>query len=216
MRRDGRIPAVVYGPQFETLSISVTPRDLTKALSGPLKSNTVLSIQIEGADPKTPKEIHAIVRDHQYHPVQRNLLHVDFLAIDVEKSINVGIPLITIGRSIGEQAGGTLTVHYREIPVECRPADIPECIEIDVSELELNGHVHARDLEMPENVTIDLAPEISLITVLAPRAEAEEEKPEEGEEGAEGAEGEAAEGAEKPAEGAAADDKGAKPDEKKD
>lgn len=216
MRRDGRVPAVIYGPKIDTLPISVAPRDLTKALSGPLKINTVLQIEIQNAGPKVPKEIHAIVRDHQYHPVQRDLLHVDFLAIDVEQPINIGVPLITRGRSIGEQAGGTLTQHYREIPVECRPADIPASIEVEVSELELNGHVHARDLKMPENVKIALAPEISLITVLAPRAEVEEEEPKEGEEGAEAAEGEAAEGAEKPAEGAAADDKGAKPEEKKD
>ncbi|MBW2278304.1 MAG: 50S ribosomal protein L25 [Deltaproteobacteria bacterium] len=211
MRRDGRVPAVIYGQKFETMPISVIPKDLTNALSGPLKINTVLSIQIEGGDAKTPKEIHAIVRDHQYHPVQRDLLHVDFLAIDVEKPVNVGIPLVTKGRSLGEQEGGTLTVHYREIPVECRPADIPAFLEIEVSELELNGHVHARDREMPENVTIALAPEISLITVLAPRAEVEEEVPEEGEEGEEGAEGEAGEGEAKPADGAAADDKAAKP-----
>jgi len=216
MRRDGRVPAVVYGPKFETLPISVAPKDLTRALSGPLKVNTVLSIQIEGGDSKTPKEIHAIVRDHQYHPVQRNLLHIDFLAIDVEKPINVGVPLLTRGRSIGEQAGGTLTVHYREIPVECRPADIPAFLEVEVSELDLNNHIHARDLEMPENVSIALAPEISLVTVLAPRAEVEEEEPAEGEEGAEAAEGEGEEGAEKPKEGAEADDKAAKPEEKKD
>jgi len=206
MRRDGRLPGVIYGPAFDTLPISVVPRELTKALSGPLKINTVLSIQIEDAGPKTPKEIFAIVRDHQYHPVLRELLHVDFLAIDIDKPIRIDIPLIARGRSLGEQAGGTLTQHYREIPVECNPADIPAFVEIDVSALELNGHIHARDLTLPEKVQISLAPEISLITVLAPRAETEKEEVAEGAEGAEAAAGEA------PAEGAAA----AKPDEKKD
>jgi large subunit ribosomal protein L25 len=221
MRRDGRVPAVIYGPGVDTLAISVAPADLTQALSGPLSINTVLKIQIDGVAAKDPKEVHAIVRDHQYHPVRRDLLHVDFLVIDPDKPVKIDIPLITKGRSLGEQEGGTLTQHYRMIPVECVPANIPVSIAVEVGELQLNGHVHVRDLVMPQGVTIGLAPEISLITVLAPRAEVEEEeKPEE-----EGLEGEAAEGAEEaegaegaegapPADGATAD-KPAEPDKKK-
>jgi large subunit ribosomal protein L25 len=88
------------------------------------------------------------------------------------------------------------------IPVECLPSDIPPFVEVEVSELEINHHIHVSDLEMPAGVTIALAPEISLITVLAPRAETEEEKPpEEGEE----VEGEAAEGEAPKEEGAEGD-----------
>ena len=220
MRRDGRVPAVIYGREFKTLPVSVMPRDLTQALAGPLRSNTVLSIQIENATGKVPKEVHAIVRDHQYHPVQRDLLHVDFLVVDVDKQIRIEIPLQTSGRSLGEQAGGTLAQHYRMIPVECLPSNIPAFVEVEVTELEINNHIHVSDLEMPEGVTIALAPEISLITVLAPRAEVEEEKPlEEGEE----IEGEAAEGEAPKEEGAEGDkdkdkdkDKQAPPTGKKD
>jgi large subunit ribosomal protein L25 len=195
IRRDGLVPAVIYGPGLETIKTCVAPADLTRALANPLHVNTVLAISLDKTGKDVPKEIHAIVRDHQYHPVSRQLLHVDFLAVDVSKPIQIAIPLEARGRSLGEQAGGTLTQLYREVPVECLPKDIPALLEIDVSELEINDHLRVSDLTLPEGVTSTLTPETSVVTVVAPRAEEEKpEEEEEGVEGEEGAEGEAGEG----------------------
>ncbi|MFO8071413.1 MAG: 50S ribosomal protein L25 [Polyangia bacterium] len=197
MRREGLVPAVIYGPGTESVSIAVEPLALTHALSGPLRTNTVLNIDVDDAPAKLPDEIHAIVRDYQYHPVSRELLHVDFFLVDVERAIDVEVPLIAVGRSAGEQLGGTLTQPYRRLPVTCLPPDIPASVEYDITEVELNESVQVKDLSIPEGVEVALEPETTVLAVVTPRALEEEKAEEEDEEGAEGeeaaAEGEKAE-----------------------
>jgi len=217
IRRQGLVPAVVYGPGIETIKASIEPRALVQALSGPLRTNTVIELTLDKPAKDTPKEIHVLVRDHQYHPVSRQLLHVDFLAIDVNKTIVIDVPIETRGRSVGEQTGGTLTQIYRELPIECLPKDIPVSFEIEVSALDINDSLCVSDLTLPESVTCSLPPDTSIVTVVAPRAE--EEEPEEDEEGLEGEGEEGAEGEEgekKEGDDAKGDDKGGDSDGKKD
>jgi len=211
MRRTGNVPAVVYGQGVETFSVSVEPRAIVQALAGPMRLNTVLKLVVQG-EGKT-QEIVALVRDHQYHPVRRTLQHVDFLAIDVNKPIRVNVPVNHVGRALGEQAGGNLTQVFRALPVDCLPDRIPAEIVIDVTALELGGHITVKDIVLPEGTTAALPGEQSVFTVTMPKAEKVEEVVVEGE-AAEGEEA-AAEGeeGEKKAEGEAAD---AKKDGKKD
>lgn len=215
MRRSGQVPAVVYGLGVETFCVSVVPREIVQALAGPMRLNTVLKLNVQEGG--KAKEIVALVRDHQYHPVRRTLQHVDFLAIDVTKPIRVQVPVIRTGRSLGEAAGGGLTQIFRHVPVDCLPDRIPAEIVHDVSALELGGHIAVRELAIPEGATIALPGEQSVFTVTMPKAEKVEEVAVEA--AAEGAEGEAAaEGAEgeKKAEGEADAKKDAKKDVKKD
>jgi large subunit ribosomal protein L25 len=210
MRRTGNVPAVVYGQGIETFSVSVEPRAIIQALAGPMRLNTVLKLNVQG-DGKT-QEIVALVRDHQYHPVRRTLQHVDFLAIDVSKPIRVNVPVNHTGRAIGEQAGGNLTQVFRALPVDCIPDRIPTEVVVDVTALELGGHITVKDIALPEGVTAALPGEQSVFTVTMPKAEKVEEVVAEGEV----AEGEAVEGEEgekKPEEG---EDDAAKKDDKKD
>ena len=212
MRRSGFVPAVVYGVGIETFNVSVEPRAIVQALAGPMRLNTVLKLNVEGED--KPREIIALVRDHQYHPVRRSLQHVDFLAIDVNKSIRVNVPVNHVGRSLGEQAGGNLTQVFRALPVDCLPDRIPAEIVIDVTALELGGHITVKDIVLPEGSTAALPGEQSVFTVTMPKAEKVEEVVVEGE----AAEGEAAaegEEGEKKAEGEADAKKDGKKDGKK-
>ena len=171
MRRTGNVPAVVYGQGVEALPVSVEPRAVQLALAGPMRLNTVLALKIGGEGGQGEKEIHAVVRDHQYHPVRRTLQHVDFLAIDVTKPLRVSVPLIRVGRSPGEQAGGVLTQVFRDLPVECLPDRIPAQIEVDVQALELGGHVTVGELKLPDGVKVALAVQQSVFTVTMPKAE---------------------------------------------
>lgn len=200
MRRDGSVPAVIYGKGVETISITVSPRELTHALSGPKRINTVLSIEIEDAPKDAPREIHALVRDHQYHPVRRDLLHVDFLAVDINVPVIVNVPLITVGHSIGEQLGGTVSQVYRSLKLESLPAAIPTHVEVDITALDVNDNLSVKDIVMPEGVTVSLPPETTVVSIMAPKA-AEEVKGEGAEseegEGAESEEGKADEGEKK-------------------
>ncbi len=198
MRVDGKVPAVIYGKDMVTMSIAIDPKEIVQALSGPLRTNTVLTLGLKGETGGMPNEIHAIVRSHQYHPVNRNLLHVDFVRVDENQQIVVEVPVETIGRSAGELSGGTLTMVYRSVPLKCLPAAIPTHLEIEVSHLEIGSIVTIGELDLPDDVECMIPLSNPLITVIAPKVEEEPEVEGEGEEGVEGAEGEeAAEGEEK-------------------
>ncbi len=186
MRRTGSVPAIVYGLGAEAIPVSVEPRAVQLALAGPMRLNTVLALKIGGEGGQGQKEIHAVVRDHQYHPVRRTLQHVDFLAIDVTKPLRVNVPMIRVGRSPGEQNGGVLTQVFRDLPVECLPDRIPAQIEVDVQALELGSHITVGELKLPEGVNVTLAVQQSVFTVTMPKAEKTQAAT------AEGAEGEAA------------------------
>jgi large subunit ribosomal protein L25 len=199
MRRGGSVPAVIYGGGVEALSVSVEPRAIQQALAGPMRLNTVLALKIAGDE--AAKEIHAIVRDHQYHPVRRTLQHVDFLAIDVTKPLRVHVPLIRTGaRCPGEQEGGVVTQVFRDLPVECLPDRIPVNIELDLQALELGGHVTVGEIKLPEGVKVALAAQQSVFTVAMPKAEKVQAATTEGAEGEAAATVEGAEGAKEDAE----------------
>jgi large subunit ribosomal protein L25 len=166
MRTAGLVPGVVYGKGIDTMSVSVNPRELAQALSGPLHTNTVLELDIAGGGNDTPKSLHVLVRDHQYHPVRRVLTHVDFHVVDVEKPVRVNVPFVTFGRSLGVKEGGTLSQIHRELPVVCLPNAIPAHLDADVTNLLLNMVLAVKDLALPEGVTVDLPPDTTLVSVV--------------------------------------------------
>lgn len=189
LRREGRIPAVAYGPGQPSTSLTVSPKILAEALTGPWGRNAVLEVIVDGADP-----FNALVADYSYHPVTRELLHADFLHIDLNKTVEVDVPLVTVGKPAGVVEGGTLRQIFRTLPLSCLPKDIPQSIEYDVTDMDQNDVRHVSDLTLPEGVTVRLPAEQTVIAVDAAVVVEEEE----------GAEGEAAEGeaaAAAPAEG---------------
>jgi large subunit ribosomal protein L25 len=196
-RREGSFPAILYGEGEEPQALSVDNKDFYPVIRTAAGENVILDLRIEGAKQDSCK---AIIRDIQYHPVKRDILHVDFQHISMTKMITVNVPIEIVGESVGVKVdGGILEVILREVEVECLPVNIPDVIKVDVTELEIGNSIQVSDLSV-EEATIVADPGATVITIGAPTV-VEEVKPEvpEGEEAAEeGAEegAKAAEGAE--------------------
>jgi len=191
LRATGKIPAVLYGRGAEPAPISVEWRDLRGALTTDKGLNALLTLKIGSQRTK------AIVKEMQRHPVRRDVLHIDFLAVDVDKPITTDVPLLLEGEPEKViRDDGVVEQILNVLIVTAKPDAIPGHIAVDVSDLEIGQHITVGDLQLPEDVTTEADPEetvvIAKLTSLA-LAEEEEEEGEEGEE--EGAEGEGAEGA---------------------
>lgn len=169
LRRDDLIPAVAYGQELPSVSLAVAPTDLLGVLEGPLGRNTVVELDVEGGSPLT-----VMVREYQYHPVRRTLLHADFIQIRLDQPVAVGVPFEATGKAEGVIKGGTLRQVFRELPVRCLPERIPVKITHDVTPLELDGHVSVSDLTLPEGIEILLPPNQTLLAVVAEKAPEEE------------------------------------------
>jgi large subunit ribosomal protein L25 len=139
----------------------------------------------------------AMIKELQSHPVSGDFLHIDFYEIDMQRKINVMIPIVTKGISKGVELGGLLQIIRREIEVLCMPGDIPEAIELDITDLDVGDSVHVEEIPLGDNVEISSDVNFTVLTIVSPKVEEVEEEEEEGLEGEEAAvEGEAGEGAE--------------------
>lgn len=190
LRREGSIPAVIYGPKMTPELLSVNSKALSKVLKTSSAGQALLSLNMgDDASKRT-----VMIKELQSDPVSRTLLHVDFYEVDMDRKIRVNIPVIPVGKCKGVELGGMLQVIRRELEVLCFPADIPESIEIDVTELDVNESIHVEDIPLEGDMEIPADVNFTVVTVLTPTV-AEEEELEEGEEGEEeGAEEEATAG----------------------
>lgn len=191
LRRSGQIPAVLYGPKIEPVLLAVNIKDLENVLKQGNAFQVILNLVIQNGKKKTKA---AMIRELQTHPVSGNFIHIDFYEIDMKRQINVMVPVITTGQSVGVENGGMLNIVRREIELLCLPGDIPEAIEIDISDLEIGDSIHIEDIPLGENVEVSADFNFTVVTVLSPTVEEEEVvEEEEGElEAGEEAEGEEA------------------------
>lgn len=218
-RREGRIPAITYGPDTTPVSVAINDQAFRAAMRTGISGSTIFNLTIDGKSNK------AILREIQRDPVTSNVIHLDFLTISMNKPITVSIPVNFIGTPIGVKVdGGIMQVTMRELEITVLPSHLPETIDINVEELHIGESIHVRDISVPE-ATIMAEEQRTMVVISAPTIvkAAVDEDAEEGEEeveGAEGAEGDAeakaADGAE--ASGDAKDSKDAKDgkDDKKD
>ncbi|HVP51642.1 MAG TPA: 50S ribosomal protein L25 [Terriglobales bacterium] len=130
VRRDGRIPAVLYGAKKQTLALSVDPKQIARILTSESGHNTIFDLQV--GDERTK----AMIVDWQYEPIKGALLHIDLKRIAMDQRLKVSVPIMLKGEAAGvKQQGGILEQVLREVELECLPADIPSHIDADVSEL---------------------------------------------------------------------------------
>jgi len=142
IRREGRIPAVLYGEGRETESISVDPKELLRILRSQSGVNTLIALKLDGTAGGR-----VLVKQYQIHPVDHDLLHADFYRVAMDKLLRVTVPVHLTGEAKGvKNEGGIVDFVHRDIQIECLPADIPGHITIDVSELGLHDGVRVRDL----------------------------------------------------------------------
>jgi large subunit ribosomal protein L25 len=191
LRRSGQIPAVLYGPKIEPVLLAVNIKDLENVLKQGNAFQMILNLVIQNGKKRTKA---AMVKELQTHPVSGNFIHIDFYEIDMKRQINVMVPIITKGQSVGVENGGMLNIVRREIELLCLPGDIPEAIEIDITDLEIGDSIHIEDIPLGENVEVSADFNFTVVTVLSPTVEEEEVvEEEEGElEAGEEAEGEEA------------------------
>lgn len=148
LRAKGLIPAVCYGQTEQTLAIAINPAEFDKILSTRRRTNTVFTLAIDDQD----KIETVMLRDYQIDPVRRNLLHADLVAIDPDTMVSIKVPIESTGRALGVRMGGRLRMVRSEMDVKCRPADIPESIVVDVTELGPEGVFMASQINYPEGV----------------------------------------------------------------
>lgn len=174
LRRDGKVPAVVYGGHREAVSISVDQKVLTDLIR---KSEhgvrSVFLLKMSGSD----KQRHAMIKDVQLDPVSRGMKHIDFIRVIMDEVIKVTIPVHVTGTAPGVKTeGGMLDFQARELHVECLPNVIPDSIDVDVSSLHVGEHIRISDLQLPEGVTVLDDPDRVVVAVAVARVEAAAEE----------------------------------------
>ncbi len=192
LRREGRFPAVLYGPGTQPVMLSVNVRDFEQVVQKGNIRRTIFSLSIQNGSTVTKP---AVIKELQTHPVSGQFLHVDFYEIDMNRKLRVMVPVVPKGKTKGEEFGGMLQIIEREIAVFCLPQEIPDSLEIDVSELGVGDALHVKDIALPGGVELPPGENYTVVTVISPKAEAAPV--------AVPVEGEEAEAAEAPAEGEA-------------
>ena len=218
MRAAGRVPAVIYGRQAKPQNLEVSAKEFGELIHHSASENMLVDLSVE-SDAR-PKRL-ALVQEIQHHPLEGEVLHVDFHEVAENEKVVIQVPLETIGEAAGVKTGGGVLEHVLfKLKVRGLPKDLPEQIVVDVSHLELGKAIHLGEIKAPAGVEILGDKQIPVVAVALPRTEEEEaaaaaegeavaagdvemikEKKEEGEEGAAPAKGE--KGAAKPGEKAA-------------
>ncbi len=169
LRAKGHIPAVLYGGQKageNAEPIAVDPKVLMRILHSDSGLNTLISLNVNGSSTRV------LVKEYQVDPVTHKLLHVDFYRIAMDKLLTVTVPVVIKGEPKGvKQQGGVLDFVHRDLEVECLPADIPDKIEIDVSELLLNEAVRVRDIAPNPKFKVLTEGDVMLVHVMMPKVE---------------------------------------------
>jgi large subunit ribosomal protein L25 len=171
LRRDGKVPAVVYGGHREPVAITVDRKAVSELVQ---KSEhgirSVFLLKMAGSD----QQRHAMIKELTIDPVSRKMLHIDFVRVIMDEKIKVTVPVHHIGTAAGVKEGGLLDFQVRELHVECFPNAIPDSIDIDVTALGHHDYYRIKDLQLPEGVKVLDDPERVVIGVTHARAEVSE------------------------------------------
>ncbi len=168
MRRERKLPAVVYGGGKESHTITLDPGEIVSILKSESGQNTIFKLKIADGS-----EENVMIFDVQIDPIKRSLVHADLLRIAMDVTIEVSVPLLIVGEAAGVIEGGVLDHSLRELVITCLPADIPESIEVDVTDLEMNQSIKVEDIQVPANVTVVTEADRSVASVVPPVSEAD-------------------------------------------
>jgi large subunit ribosomal protein L25 len=169
MRREGKIPAVLYGEARQAEPLAVDPKALFRILHSQSGVNTLIALKVDGAS-----DVKVLVKEYQVDPVEHKLLHADFYRVAMDKVLRVTVPIHLAGEAKGVKAqGGVVDFVHRDIVIEVLPADIPEHITVDVTELMLHDGVRVRDLPTGGKWKPLSEPDMLIVHVIAPKVEEE-------------------------------------------
>ena len=190
LRKDGNIPAVVYGMGMDPLSVAVNAREFRNALKTEAGTNVIINLEV-GSDNYT-----ALAREIQKHPYRDEYLHIDLIQIDLTQTVEADVQIEFVGIPVGvKEEGGLVQTINSSISISALPTNIPTSIELDISSLNVGDNLTATDVNLPEGVELANEDDESLlVTITLPRAAVEEEDSDEiGMEGEEGTDGESTE-----------------------
>ncbi|HEY5619341.1 MAG TPA: 50S ribosomal protein L25 [Vicinamibacterales bacterium] len=170
LRVSGRIPAVVYGSRkgkaSEGMSVAVDPKEVLRILHSESGANTLITLKLDGTESRV------MVKEYQLDPVTNQLLHADFFELAMDRAITVTVPITVKGEPKGvKQQGGLLDFVTREVLVQCLPIDIPERIDVDVTELMLHQAIRLRDLPQNPKWKPLNDPDTMIVHVVVPKVE---------------------------------------------
>ena len=191
VRREGRLPAVIYG-KGDSTALTIDADTLTEILHSAGGSNTILDMSLLGDQ---EEQCHAILREVQINPVTRDPLHVDFYRVDPNETIRVSVVIDTVNELAEELkiANTSASLVLREVDIECLPGNIPESIHVDLAALTGGHALHAGDLDLPEGVTLITDADTAVVILQAARAASEDTAAEDDGMGAPSADAEAEE-----------------------
>ena len=169
LRKEGYVPAVVYGYKTEATPISVKERDLLKTLSVTGR-NGVIKLNVDG------KDINVVLSEYQSGALKGEIRHADFLAINMTEELEVEVLVHLVGESAGLKAGGVLQQPNREITIKVKPSDIPETFDVDITELQIGEAITVADIRAKSKFEILNEDDHGLVLISAPRTEAEMEE----------------------------------------
>ena len=174
LRREGYVPAVLYGRQKEAISIQLPEHSFQNLLRSHGNS-ALVDLDIANVGVET-----AIIKEVQRDPVRQRLLHADFLRISLDEPVTSTIPIVLVGSAPGVQGGGIVELPHRDLEIHCLPTLLPSRIEVDISNLEIGDSISVADLALADEIEILDDPRTRIVTVSPPRIIEEEEEAEEG------------------------------------
>lgn len=166
-RAAGKIPAVVYGGGKESVAIEIDRKTLVDTMKGHSGENPIFLLKLGD------KERHAMIRNLQLDPVSRQVVHIDFQRVQMDQKVRVTVPIELVGTAYGVKTeGGLLDFVTREVHVECLPGEIPKHVDCDVTQVHVGQHIEAKDLPLPEGVTLLDEPDKVIVSLSHSRLEA--------------------------------------------
>ena len=175
LRRNGLIPAVIYGDKQAPISIAISTNEITKRIHGGGFMTTIATIDVDG------KKIKVLPKDYQLDPVRDFTMHVDFLRVSGNTLVNVEVPVHFVNEEKSDiKIGGVLNIVRHTVEFHCPANDIPEFITVDLAGLKIGDNVHISNVKLPKNITPVIADrDFTIATIVAPAAGVAEETTEE-------------------------------------
>jgi large subunit ribosomal protein L25 len=173
-RREGKIPAVIYGRAVTSQSVAISGRDLQRVLEG--GANQLIDLAVDG------QTTTVMIKAVQRHPLRGNVTHVDFHAIALDEPINANVPVAILGEETVTEVGGIVQHQLREIEVACLPGAVPGHLDVDITGLHIGEHISAGQVALPPGVRLVTEANEVVVTIVAPRMTAEDRADAEAEE----------------------------------
>jgi large subunit ribosomal protein L25 len=166
LRREGKLPAVLYGSDIESVSLTVDTHDIELLLNKISYSQALINLRVDNGQ---SFEKMVMIKEIQADPITQNYLHLDFYEVRMDQKITTTVPVEITGVSKGVDAGGTLQIIRRELDVVCLPSQIPDSIVIDISELDMGDSIHVEDIRPEGDIEIPFDVNFTVVTVVSPK-----------------------------------------------